>query len=105
MYELLLKLGLDLCVPIEQRQIADKTVHSIGAGVLLVCLAEDISRDDVEALAHGMINWHKEHAPSGETTIVFRDSGFSHKGESDEVAKTNITEILKQQGLKNIRSL
>ncbi len=36
LFELLLKLGLDLCVPIEQRTIADKTVHSIGAGVLLV---------------------------------------------------------------------
>ena len=105
LYELLLKLGLDLCVPIEQRQIAGKTVHSIGAGVLLVCLAEDISRDDVEALAHGMIGWHKELAPSGETTIVFRDSGFQHKKKSDDVAKTNITEILKQHGLKNIRSL
>jgi adenine-specific DNA-methyltransferase len=105
LYELLLKLGLDLCVPIEQRQIAGKTVHSIGAGVLLVCLAEDISRDDVEALAHGMIDWHKELAPSGETTIVFRDSGFQHKKKSDDVAKTNITEILKQHGLQNIRSL
>ena len=105
LYELLLKLGLDLCVPIEQRQIAGKTVHSIGAGVLLVCLAEDISRDDVEALAHGMIDWHKELAPSGETTIVFRDSSFQHKKKSDDVAKTNITEILKQHELKNIRSL
>ncbi len=28
--ELLLKLGLDLCVPTEQQQIAGKTVHSIG---------------------------------------------------------------------------
>jgi adenine-specific DNA-methyltransferase len=105
LYELLLKLGLDLCVPIEQRKIAGKTVHSIGAGVLLMCLAEEISRDDVESLAHGMIAWHKELAPSGETTIVFRDSGFQHKKKSDDVAKTNITEILKQHGLKNVRSL
>jgi len=105
LYELLLKLGLNLCVPIEQRQIAGKTVHSIGSGVLLVCLAEEISRDDVEALAHGIIVWHKELAPSGETTIVFRDSGFQYKNKSDDVAKTNITEILKQHGLKNVRSL
>src|SRR5204863_6750196 len=35
--ELLLKLGLDLCVPIEQKTIAGKAVHSIGGGVLMVC--------------------------------------------------------------------
>ena len=34
LFELLLKLGLDLTVPIEQKSIASKTVHSIGAGVL-----------------------------------------------------------------------
>ena len=33
--ELLLKLGLDLCVPIEQREIAGSTVHAIGGGVLM----------------------------------------------------------------------
>ena len=35
LYELLLKLGLDLAVPIETRQIAGKAVHNIGAGALL----------------------------------------------------------------------
>lgn len=55
LYELLLKLGLDLTVPIEQKSIAGKTVHSIGAGVLLVCLDEEIEREDVEALALGMV--------------------------------------------------
>jgi adenine-specific DNA-methyltransferase len=34
LYELLLKRGLDLCVPIETKEIAGKTVHSIGAGTL-----------------------------------------------------------------------
>jgi len=34
LYEMLLKLGLDLCVPIEARTIADKAVYSIGGGVL-----------------------------------------------------------------------
>jgi len=33
LYELLLKLGLDLCVPIEQKDIAGKTVRSIGAAL------------------------------------------------------------------------
>ena len=33
LFELLLKLGLDLCVPIEEKTIAGKAVHSIGGGV------------------------------------------------------------------------
>ena len=100
LYELLLKLGLDLCVPIETRTIAEKTVHSIGKGVLLVCLAEQITREEVEPLALGIVGWHKELAPAGETTCVFRDSGFT-----DDMAKTNLVAILQQNGLPNIRSI
>ena len=58
LYEVLLKLGLDLCVPIETRTISGKSVHSIGAGTLIVCLDEHVSRDDVEALAVGIADWH-----------------------------------------------
>jgi hypothetical protein len=39
----------DLCVPIEQRTIFDKMVHSIAAGVLLVGLAEQIGSDSQPA--------------------------------------------------------
>lgn len=39
---MLLKLGLDLCVPIETKAIAKHAVHSIGAGSLLVCLSPSI---------------------------------------------------------------
>ncbi len=75
-------------------------VHSIGGGVLLVCLSESIVREDVEPLAMGIIAWHKEQAPAGESTVVFRDSAFA-----DDVAKTNLAAILHQHGLANVRSL
>lgn len=100
LYELLLKLGLDLCVPIEQQQIAGKTVHSIGGGVLLACLAERITRDQVEDLAQGIVVWHKAQAPASDSTCVFRDSAFA-----DDIAKTNLAAILNQAGIKNVRSL
>lgn len=100
LYELLLKLGLDLTVPIEQKAIAGKTVHSIGAGALLVCLSETIDRDSIEPLALGIVGWHKELKPAVDTRVVFRDSAFS-----DDVAKTNITAILQQHGLDDVRSL
>lgn len=100
LYELLLKLGLDLCVPIEQRTIAGREVHSVGGGVLMACLAEQITGEQVEPLAQGIIDWHKELAPAGDTTCVFRDSAFA-----DDVAKTNLAAILEQHGIQNVRSL
>ena len=100
LFELLLKLGLNLTVPIETKQIHGKSVHSIGGGVLMVCLDPVIGAKDYEPLALGMATWHKELAPAGETTLVFRDSAFA-----DDVAKTNLTSILSQHGLDNVRSL
>ena len=100
LYELLLKLGLDLCVPIEERTVAGKAVHSIGGGVLLACLAENISCADAESVALGIIEWHKMLAPAADTTCVFRDSAFA-----DDVAKSNLAAILEQYGIKTVRSL
>jgi len=100
LYELLLKLGLDLTVPIEEKMISTKKVYSIGSGTLIVCLDKTISRADAEPLALGIVEWYKALAPVGETTCVFLDSGFA-----DDVAKTNLTAILNQYGLQHVRSI
>lgn len=100
LYELLLKLGLDLCVPIENKKIAGKTVHSIGGGVLFACLDPKIAVKDVESLGQGIVEWHKKLAPAGEATCVFRDGAFA-----DDVAKTNLAAILEQNGINKVRSL
>ena len=100
LFELLLKLGLDLTVPIEEKTIAGKTVHSIGAGTLLVCLAPNIAPPRWSrwrwASSPGTSNWPRR----ARATVVFRDSAFA-----DDVAKTNLTAILQQHGLENVRSL
>src|SRR5581483_5318549 len=98
--ELLLKLGLELTVAVERKRIARKAVYNVGAGTLLVCLATQIGATEVEALALGIIGWHKELNPAGATTVVFRDSALA-----DDVSKTNLTAILQQYGLENVRSL
>ncbi len=100
LYELLLKLGIDLCVDIERRTVLGKEVHAVGGGVLMACMATSITATEVEAVAQGIINWHKELAPAGDTTCVFRDSAFT-----DDVAKTNMAAILNQHGIQNVRSL
>ena len=100
LYELLLKRGVDLTVPIEEKTITGKTVYSIGYGALFACLDTAISREEVEDLAHGIIDWHKELEPASDTQVVFRDSAFAN-----DIAKTNMTAILEQNGIKHVRSL
>jgi adenine-specific DNA-methyltransferase len=99
-YELLLKLGLDLCVPMETRTVAGKSVEAVGGGVLMLCLAEKLAATEVEAVAAGIVAWHKALAPAGDSTVVFRDSAFD-----GDVAKTNMAAILAQNGLENVRSV
>lgn len=100
LFELLLKLGLDLSVQIESKDVCDKKVYNIGYGVLLVCLSTSIYSNEIDSLAQGMIDWIKTQNPETETVIVFRDSAFEN-----DVAKTNITAIFNQHGFSNIRSL
>jgi adenine-specific DNA-methyltransferase len=100
LYEVLLKLGLDLCVRIETREIAGKEVHAVGGGALLTCLAPNIGHAAVEDLALGIAGWLEELAPAGDASCVFRDSAFE-----DDVAKTNMAAILAQHGLTHVRSL
>ncbi len=100
LYELLLKRGVDLTVPIEKKLIADKSVYSIGYGVLFACLDASIDNSGIEALAKGITDWHKELAPEADTQVVFRDSAFV-----DDIAKTNMTAILEQNGIAHVRSL
>lgn len=100
LYEILLKLGLDLCVPIEVREIAGKQVSSVGAGVLMACLDENIKASEAEALALGMAAWREEQGTVGDTTAVFRDSAFEN-----DIAKSNLAAILEQHGIKQVRSL
>lgn len=100
LYELLLKRGIDLAMPIEMRSISGKNVFSIGYGVLFACLDKSITHEDVESVAQGILNWYRELSPSSDTHVFFCDSAFS-----DDVAKTNMASILEQNGISHVRSL
>lgn len=100
LYELLLKLGLDLSVPIENRFIAEKRVYAVGGGVIIVCLSEKIASEEVEPLAHGIIKWQKKIASGVDSICVFKDSSFD-----DDIAKSNMAAILEQNNLNNLKSL
>ena len=101
LYEVLLKLGLDLTLPVVTREFGGLRAHCIGAGTLFVCLARRIDKGDIEILGNGLVDWKFELAPLGETTVIFRDSAF----QGDDVAKTNLLSILEQHDIKNVRGL
>jgi len=100
LYELLLKRGIELTVPIEEKKVAGKTIYSIGYGVLFACLDTIIAKGDVDAVACAIAEWHKELEPETDSHVFFRDSAFA-----DDIAKTNMAAILEQNGIAHVRSL
>lgn len=89
-YEIMLKMGMELTWPLETHTIGGKNVYEIGMGALMICLDNQITTE----VAEGMAALYKELAP--ETwRVVFKDNGFA-----DDSAKVNIKEILKTAGLE-----
>lgn len=94
LYEVLLKYGLDLTLPIEERTIATCTVYNVGMGALFLCLAERITN----AVAEGIGQWKEELKPET-CRVIFRDNGFT------DVEKTNAVQTLKRYGVTEVRSV
>ena len=89
-YEIMLKMGMELTWPLETHTIGGKNVYEIGMGALMICLDDHITTE----VAEGMAALYKELSP--ETwRVVFKDNGFA-----DDSAKVNIKEILKTAGLE-----
>ncbi len=95
LYEILLKYGLDLTLPITEHAIAGQKVFDIGMGALIICLSDAISLEVVEGIAK-----LKDKLKPEIMRVVFKDSGFK-----DDVVKTNAVQILKQAGIVDFRSL
>jgi len=89
-YEIMLKYGLDLTYPVDEFTIAQKKVYSIGFGMLMICLDDEITTE----VARGILAKIKELSPES-SRVVFKDNGF--KSDSN---KTNIKEILKSGGIE-----
>ncbi len=94
-YEIMLKYGLDLTYPVDEFKIADKKVYSIGFGMLMICLDNEITIE----IAKGILEKLKELKPES-TRVLFKDNGF--KTDSN---KTNIKEILKNDGIEEFITL
>ena len=98
LYEILLKYGLDLTVPIEEKIIEEKKVFNVGMGAIFICLANGITT----AVAEGIGKWKSELNPST-CRVVFKDGGF--QGKNADQAKTNAIQTLKRFGINDVKSI
>ncbi|MGL4672906.1 DNA methyltransferase, partial [Cetobacterium sp.] len=95
LYEILLKYGLDLNVPI----VENKDFYSIGGGTLLVNLDKEITLDVIDSICEEyktLLEIDEDY----KTTVVLRDNSFKN-----DIDKTNAIQKLKQAGIKEIRSI
>ena len=95
LYEILLKYGLDLNVPIKETE----NFYSIGGGTLLVSLNNEINLDVINSICEEykkILEINKEF----KTTVILRDNSFKN-----DVDKTNAIKKLEQVGISEIRSI
>ena len=84
-YEIMLKLGVPLTYSVGKIDVNGKTAYTVGEDcLLLICLADDVRPEDVEAMA--------EYAPA--KLIIARDSF------KDDTAMANAHYILRDRGIE-----
>lgn len=89
LYEVLIKYGLPLTLPIQKVQLGQHTGFSVGMGSLVACFAKGITLETVQAIAD------MSTPENPVLRVVFRDSGFT-----DDNVKTNAVQRLKQAGVR-----
>jgi adenine-specific DNA-methyltransferase len=88
-YEVLLKLGIDISLPVEEIDIKGKKIYSLAGHYVLACFDKNLSLEVIEEMAR----------LSSETeTIVVSDDVFK-----DNLTKLNAEETLKRNHVKFLR--
>ena len=87
-YEIMLKYGV-FNMPLEEKVVNGKTIYSVGGGYMIISLNDEITSDDVKAIA--------ELKPKA---VVFKESGFK-----DDSAKMNADYTFKRLGIDNVKCI
>jgi adenine-specific DNA-methyltransferase len=83
-YEVMLKNGMDLSLPLEELILQEKKVFSIAENYLVACLEKDISLELIKDIAN-----------LEPKVVVFYDDGFA-----DDVVKVNAVQQLEKQDIQ-----
>ena len=83
-YEVMLKMGIPLDVKVQYMEIGDKIAYIVGDFILMICLAKNITAEDIENMA--------QYAPA---KIICAEAGFA-----DDSALSNAHYILKDRAIE-----
>ena len=89
-YEIMLKQGLELTLPIEKVVVDKTSIYKIAYGSLFVVLGENITSDFAKEIIKFVKNEELENV-----TVVLQDTGFINDSE-----KLNAIEILNNSGIE-----
>ncbi|HDR3226841.1 TPA: site-specific DNA-methyltransferase [Staphylococcus aureus] len=88
-YEIMLKQGLELTLPIEKFVVGDANIYKIAFGSLFIVLGENITSDVAEKIDEFIMDEELENV-----VVVLQDAGFANDSE-----KLNSIEILNAGGV------
>ncbi|MBD9698451.1 site-specific DNA-methyltransferase [Flavimobilis sp. GY10621] len=98
--EVMLRLGIELTTPVEEREVAGATLYCLGRGTLYAYFGEDVTTARSIEVARALVEWREENPVDSDVTIVVRDTGFTNSS-----AKLNLEAAIKQAGFTTFRSI
>ena len=88
LYEIMLKYGI-FDMPANEIDVNEKTMYRVGKRYMIVCLEDDITNEDIQAIAN-----------LSPKTVVFKESGF--KNDNDKI---NAVYNLEKAGVEDIKCI
>ncbi|MEG0900466.1 MAG: site-specific DNA-methyltransferase [Oscillospiraceae bacterium] len=92
LYEVMLKLGLQLSTTVEAKQIDGKTVFVVGHGVMIASFAKGLTSAQIGK----MVDLKADFIQASEFKVVLSDESFASDND-----KTNAMQLFKQRGITN----
>ncbi|NLS91606.1 MAG: site-specific DNA-methyltransferase [Planctomycetaceae bacterium] len=90
LYEMLLKSGYPLTVPVENQTLAGKTVYNVAGGLFIICLERKLTLDLIRAIG--------QRKPE---RVVLLDEGFA----GNDQLKANAVQIFKTKGVTSFKTV
>lgn len=93
LYEILIKMGIELTENINEINVENKKIFNIGKGSLLICLEDEITENIIKEIS-------KYKSEFVDMKVVFKETGFKTDSQ-----KMNAVQNLKQFGITDVRSV
>ncbi len=104
-YEVLLKYGLDLTLPIHEVDLNGHKLFDVGMGALLLCMEKNIDSNLINSIVkyaedNSLIEDEQAEKIKRNCRVIFRDTGFI-----DDTVKANALKDFERIGITEVRSI